>query len=202
MNAERLIAHYERIADAPEAIVRLRRFILDLAVRGKLVPQEPNEPLAKRYSDEPSSDDLPSNWRLLNFGKFCDIEGGDQPPKSQFINEAKKGYVHLLQIRDLGERPVPTFIPIGSTNRFARRRNTDRALWCVRWKDILGSRWRIQRRAYEVYLAGRRLRCIICILASQVRVFPGTRVWCNTIRSSRLQQGRSSRDQLSPPAAL
>lgn len=42
MNAERLLAHYEQIADAPDAIPRLRRFVLDLAVRGKLVPQDPN----------------------------------------------------------------------------------------------------------------------------------------------------------------
>ena len=48
MIAERLLAHYERIADAPDAIARLRRFILDLAVRGKLVPQDPN--------DEPASE--------------------------------------------------------------------------------------------------------------------------------------------------
>ena len=50
MNAERLLAHYERIADAPNAIARLRRFILDLAVRGKLVPQDRN--------DEPASEVL------------------------------------------------------------------------------------------------------------------------------------------------
>ena len=37
MNADRLLAYYEKIADAPDAIPRLRRFILDLAVRGKLV---------------------------------------------------------------------------------------------------------------------------------------------------------------------
>ncbi|MFN3332101.1 MAG: restriction endonuclease subunit S [Caldilinea sp.] len=48
MNAERLLQHYEQIADAPDAIVRLRRFVLDLAVRGKLVPQDPN--------DEPASE--------------------------------------------------------------------------------------------------------------------------------------------------
>jgi len=48
MNAERLLAHYERIGDAPDAIPRLRRFILDLAVRGKLVPQDPDdEPAAE-----------------------------------------------------------------------------------------------------------------------------------------------------------
>ena len=48
MNAEHLLAHFDRIADAPDAIPRLRRFILDLAVRGKLVPQDPN--------DEPASE--------------------------------------------------------------------------------------------------------------------------------------------------
>ena len=48
MNADRLLAHYERMADAPDAIARLRRFILDLAVRGKLVEQDPNdEPAAE-----------------------------------------------------------------------------------------------------------------------------------------------------------
>ena len=48
MNVDRLLGHYERIADAPEAISRLRRFTLDLAVRGKLVEQNPN--------DEPASE--------------------------------------------------------------------------------------------------------------------------------------------------
>ena len=48
MNADRLLAHYERIADAPDAVPRLRRFVLDLAVRGKLVEQNPNdEPAAE-----------------------------------------------------------------------------------------------------------------------------------------------------------
>jgi type I restriction enzyme, S subunit len=86
MNAERLLAHYERIADAPDAIGRLRRFILDLAVRGKLVLQdlndEPTSILLKRIAVEQAqgrkreSDfsravnteelaDLPRNWSLV-----------------------------------------------------------------------------------------------------------------------------------------
>jgi|HubBroStandDraft_6_1064221.scaffolds.fasta_scaffold136488_2 type I restriction enzyme S subunit len=56
MNAERLLAHYEQVADAPDAIARLRRFILDLAVRGKLVLQdasdEPASALLKRIAKE------------------------------------------------------------------------------------------------------------------------------------------------------
>jgi type I restriction enzyme S subunit len=50
MNAERLLAQFERISEAPDAIARLRRFILDLAVRGKLVEQDPE--------DEPAEDQL------------------------------------------------------------------------------------------------------------------------------------------------
>lgn len=56
MNADRLLAHYERIAEAPDAIKRLRRFVLDLAVRGKLVAQdaddEPASELLKRIAAE------------------------------------------------------------------------------------------------------------------------------------------------------
>ena len=48
MNAEQLLQHFERISEAPDAIPSLRRFILNLAVRGKLVEQDP--------SDEPASE--------------------------------------------------------------------------------------------------------------------------------------------------
>jgi type I restriction enzyme, S subunit len=48
MNAERLLKRYERLADAQDAVDQLRRFILDLAVRGRLVPQDSN--------DEPASE--------------------------------------------------------------------------------------------------------------------------------------------------
>jgi type I restriction enzyme S subunit len=43
MNRDLLLTHFNRISDAPDAIPRLRRFILDLAVRGKLVEQDSNE---------------------------------------------------------------------------------------------------------------------------------------------------------------
>tara|TARA_R110002110_G_scaffold305242_2_gene519282 strand:+ start:2589 stop:4280 length:1692 start_codon:yes stop_codon:yes gene_type:complete len=66
MNANQLLAHYEQVADAPDAIPRLRRFILDLAVRGKLVAQDPN--------DEPASELLKriaaEKARLVEAGSF------------------------------------------------------------------------------------------------------------------------------------
>jgi type I restriction enzyme, S subunit len=105
MNEDRLLAHYELIADAPDAIARLRRFVLDLAVRGKLVPQEagdePASGLLKRIAkekarlvkageirtpkaSEPIRDEelpieLPKNWawsRLCDIGK---LSGGMTP---------------------------------------------------------------------------------------------------------------------------
>jgi type I restriction enzyme S subunit len=56
MKAAQVLDHFDRISDAPGAIPRLRGFVLDLAVRGKLVEQDPNdEPaseLLKRISAE------------------------------------------------------------------------------------------------------------------------------------------------------
>ncbi len=112
MNADELLRHYERIADAPDAVVRLRRFILDLAVRGKLVPQDPrDEPaseLLKKMAAEkvglvsgrkvnasatPSSfvssvSELPcpSGWSIASLQAICtSITDGDHlpPPKSE-----------------------------------------------------------------------------------------------------------------------
>ena len=43
MNPERLLKLFDRVAEAPDAVVRLRRLVLDLAVRGKLVEQNSRE---------------------------------------------------------------------------------------------------------------------------------------------------------------
>ena len=66
MNAAQVLDHFDRISDAPDAIPRLRRFILDLAVRGKLVEQDPN--------DEPASELLKriqaEKTRLIQAGEI------------------------------------------------------------------------------------------------------------------------------------
>ena len=102
MNAERLLALYERVAEAPDAIARLRRFILDLAVRGKLVPQdaqdEPASELLKRIAkekarlakagqirrqptlesitDSASMHPLPRTWAWVRVGDIFDYDAG------------------------------------------------------------------------------------------------------------------------------
>ena len=47
MTPHDLLAAFETLAEAPDGIARLRELVLQLAVRGKLVPQDPN--------DEPAS---------------------------------------------------------------------------------------------------------------------------------------------------
>ncbi|WP_051332552.1 restriction endonuclease subunit S [Cucumibacter marinus] len=103
MNAERLLALYEKVAEAPDVVPRLRRFVLDLAVRGKLVPQEPgDEPaseLLKRIAAEkarlvkageirkpkalPTVDDqpfaLPPNWQWVRIREVTSDRGQRVP---------------------------------------------------------------------------------------------------------------------------
>ena len=81
LNADQLLTHFDRLAEAPDAVPRLRRFILDLAVRGKLVAQvaedEPAVELLKRIQAE--------RMRLVKSGKFKEGKApanilGDLPP--------------------------------------------------------------------------------------------------------------------------
>jgi len=102
MNPELLIAHFNRISDAPDAIPRLRRFILDLAVRGKLVEQGPSDEPAsvllervekerkRLYKEHIGKDDqisteirevekpysLPTNWQWIRLGECLEMING------------------------------------------------------------------------------------------------------------------------------
>ena len=101
MNAERLLALYDRVAEAPDAVVRLRRFVLDLAVRGKLVEQAPaDEPAAEllkriaaekarlkiRHHVKPLATDevpfcLPTGWLWSRIGGICTKTGSGSTPR-------------------------------------------------------------------------------------------------------------------------
>jgi type I restriction enzyme, S subunit len=99
-----VLKHFDQVAEAPDAIPRLRRFILDLAVRGKLVEQDPkDEPAAillervhawredgirrklirsprkplKRVVSSEAPYSLPKGWEWMRLGEVIYIQSGD-----------------------------------------------------------------------------------------------------------------------------
>ena len=101
MNADRLLAHYERIADAPDAVPRLRRFVLDLAVRGKLDEQDPN--------DEPAAISLVERKRHRSQREVrpLDVPGWLVAPVASLLQfQYGKG---MKASERLDEGPVPVF---------------------------------------------------------------------------------------------
>lgn len=55
--------------------------------------------------------EVPENWVYFKFTSIFDVQGGTQPPKSQFVDEEREGYVRLVQIRDFSSDKYKTYIP-------------------------------------------------------------------------------------------
>ena len=69
MNSALLLENYARIADAPDAIARLRRFVLDLAVRGKLVAQDPEVEAATSSLRTANVEDFVEHPKLVGWAE-------------------------------------------------------------------------------------------------------------------------------------
>lgn len=61
---------------------------------------------------------MSSGWEVKNFDEVCELIGGSQPPKEEFIYEPKKGYIRLIQVRDYKTDKYATYIPKESAKRF------------------------------------------------------------------------------------
>lgn len=51
------------------------------------------------------------SWPLVSFIEVCNIQGGTQPPKIEFIEEEQEGYVRLLQIQDFKRADKAVYVP-------------------------------------------------------------------------------------------
>ena len=146
------------------AIQQAKNKILDLAIHGKLVPQDPNDepasellkrinPKAEITCDNPHYQNLPfslpNSWIWCCHNQIFDISGGSQPPKSQFSIRPKSGYIRLYQIRDYGENPVPVYIPIES----ATKRTAKGDILLARYGGSLGKVFIAEDGAYNVAMA-------------------------------------------------
>jgi|SRR5579862_173479 len=106
MNAEILLKHFDRISEAPDAGSRLRLFVLDLAVHGKLVEQDQNDEPApvlleriqterarlaategikiqrgEPIDPEDAPFDLPSSWIWVRLADICSKTGSGSTPR-------------------------------------------------------------------------------------------------------------------------
>lgn len=79
MKPENFFEKFDRFADAPGAVAKMRQLIVDLAVAGTLVENSPEDPpvdLPELDLDETH----PTNWRLGNLGKVLAFEYGKNLP--------------------------------------------------------------------------------------------------------------------------
>ena len=126
MNADRLLALYDHVADAPNAIVRLRSFALDLAVRGKLVEQdatdEPATELLSRFASEKErlvkageirkpkplapigmvdfTTDLPLTWEIGRLGNLSSAITKGSTPTSYGYSFPKSG-INFIKVESI-----------------------------------------------------------------------------------------------------
>ena len=149
--------------DLQATIKQVKSKILDLAIHGKLVPQDPNdEPaieLLKRINpdftpcDNGHSEkfpyDIPATWVWCGHNSILDISGGAQPSKSYFETTPRPNYVRLYQIRDYGESPVPIYIPIN----FASKQTEKGDILLARYGGSLGKGFHAEQGAYKVAMA-------------------------------------------------
>ena len=146
--------------DLQAAIKQTKSKILDLAIHGKLVPQDPNDesasellkrinPKAEITCDNGHYTQLPDNWLCAWHNKVVEISGGAQPAKSKFSTFPRHGYIRLYQIRDYGENPVPVYIPI----ELAKKKTEKGDILLARYGGSLGKVFIAEDGAYNVALA-------------------------------------------------
>ena len=166
---------YEYIDEIEDRKIELESYIkqtkskiLDLAISGKLVPQDPNdEPaieLLKRINPDFKPCDnshyenlpfeIPSTWVWVSHNDMLEISGGAQPPKSEFSEVMKPGYIRLYQIRDYGEKPIPIYIPLSTASKTTVKGD----ILLARYGGSLGKVFIAEDGAYNVAMA----KVILC----------------------------------------
>ncbi len=124
MNADRLLQYFERIADAPDVIPRLRQLVYYLAVQGKLATREGDETAEglvawirternrvmaykktghddpiKFFSDKDLPFEIPKHWEWSQLNAIGMLSGGMTPSKNR--PDFWKGDVNWFSPKDM-----------------------------------------------------------------------------------------------------
>ena len=149
--------------DLQTFIAQTKSKVLDLAIHGKLVPQDPtDEPaieLLKRINPDFTPCDnghyenlpfpIPRNWAWVRHNDILEISGGAQPAKLHFSSELHPNYIRLYQIRDYGDNPCPVYIPLEMASKRTQRGD----ILLARYGGSLGKVFRAEDGAYNVAMA-------------------------------------------------
>ena len=93
--------------------------------------------------------EIPSTWCWVRHNQLFEISGGSQPPKSQFVDNPKSGYIRLYQIRDYGSNPMPVYIPKEKANKITKEGD----IILARYGGSLGKVFWAKDGAYNVAMA-------------------------------------------------
>ena len=106
--------HFNDLYTVKENVSELRSAILQLAMQGKLVPQNPNDKTASELLKEIEKDKqplvskpeqlytIPNNWIFTNLKNISDINGGYAFKSSQYTKEG----IRVIRISDFDERGI------------------------------------------------------------------------------------------------
>ncbi|MDY6825502.1 MAG: restriction endonuclease subunit S [Thermodesulfobacteriota bacterium] len=127
MNLQTFYDHFEYLADAPNGVTKLREMILQLAVQGKLVPQDPKdepasvllekikaekEKLIKQGKIKKSKPlppltpeevpyELPEGWGWVRLGDIAILENGDRSKRYPKENDFQNSGIPFFGAKDM-----------------------------------------------------------------------------------------------------
>ena len=150
-SSARLLELYGRISDAEDAIPRLRRLVLDLAVRGKLVEQDahdkpedftPSDKSGKTLGSRASSKkvtpsvepySLPKMWKWVEIGDQLDLLNGMAFKPSDWASDG----LRIVRIQNLNRQDAPFNY---CDPNFARERSLiDDGSFLISWSGTPGT---------------------------------------------------------------
>jgi type I restriction enzyme S subunit len=123
-NLQQFWQHFDTLAETPDAVARLRNFVLSLAVRGHLLPQNTEDEKSARWKefvakfpqtkdqDEESPFVLPKSWRWVRLNDVADYAVADKVDPSEIkdddwvldLEEIEKDTSRIVRIASFAEK--------------------------------------------------------------------------------------------------
>lgn len=98
MNPDQFFEKFELLSDTPNAVGKMRELILHLAVRGKLVVQDPDDKPTIQQKDDNKQAEHPRNWVLGTLYELAILKSGVSFPSE---SESETGQYLYVKISDM-----------------------------------------------------------------------------------------------------